>query len=207
MRGRYLGRHLGQRTAPISWRQLNTYTVHDGLADDQVRVIEKDRAGNLWIATHGGLSQFRDGRFKTYTSRDGLSEDSIFALRADSEGSLWIGTWGGGLNRLRDGRFTSYSTRDGLPCDTICEILEDGEGNLWMGSVMGIFRVRKADLDAFDRGSVRSISSSSYDHGRRHELRPVQSRDAARRLPHGGWSSLVCHHRRHGHAGSDASCR
>ena len=141
----------------------DTYTTHDGLADDQVRVIEEDRAGNLWIATHGGLSQFRNGKFTKFTLRDGLSEDSIFALRAGDDGSLWIGTWGGGLNRLRDGQITSYTNRDGLPCDTICEILDDGRGSLWMSSVKGIFQVRKAELDAFDRGTVRTINSSSYD--------------------------------------------
>ena len=142
---------------------VTAFTRRDGLVDDQVRVIEEDHAGNLWIATHGGLNRFRDGQFQTYTVANGLSENSIFALRADAEGSLWIGTWGGGLNRLRQERVTSYTTRDGLPCDTICEILEDGQGNLWMSSVKGIIRVRKDEFDACDRGSTRTISSSSYD--------------------------------------------
>jgi signal transduction histidine kinase/ligand-binding sensor domain-containing protein/ActR/RegA family two-component response regulator len=142
-------------------RMVATYTTLDGLADNQVRVLAEDAAGDLWIATHRGLSRFRDGRLTTYTKRDGLSEDSIFALRPDADRSLWIGTWGGGLNRLRDGRFTAYTTEDGLYCDTICEILSDGS-DFWIGSPKGIFRVRKADIDAFDAGSARSIMSVSY---------------------------------------------
>ena len=142
---------------------LKSYTARDGLADDHVRVIEEDRAGNLWIATQSGLNRFRDGQFSTYSVANGLSENSIFALRADAGGSLWIGTWGGGLDRLRQERVTSYTTREGLPCDTICEILDDNHGNLWMSSVKGIFRVSKSEFDARDRGSTRTISTSSYD--------------------------------------------
>jgi signal transduction histidine kinase/ligand-binding sensor domain-containing protein/CheY-like chemotaxis protein len=142
-------------------RTVATYTTRDGLADDRVRALAEDAAGDLWIATHGGLSRLRDGRLTTYTRRDGLSEDSIFALRADADGSLWIGTWGGGLDRLRDGRFTRCTAADGLYSDTICEILEDG-GDFWFGSPKGLFRVRKADLDAFHAGSARSIPSVSY---------------------------------------------
>ena len=142
---------------------LKSYTTRDGLADDHVRVVEEDRAGNLWIATQSGLNRFRDGHFHTYSVASGLSENSIFALRADAGGSLWIGTWGGGLDRLRQERVTSYTTREGLPCDTICEILDDNRGNLWMSSVKGIFRVSKSEFDARDRGSTRTISTSSYD--------------------------------------------
>jgi ligand-binding sensor domain-containing protein/signal transduction histidine kinase/ActR/RegA family two-component response regulator len=142
--------------------RFSTYTARDGLADDRVRVVEEDAAGNVWIATHNGLSRFSAGRFRTFTTRDGLSEDSVFALRADRDGSLWIGTWGGGLVRLRGERFTAYTTREGLPCDTICEILLDDDNNLWLGTTKGIVRVRKFDLDAFDRGSITSIESASF---------------------------------------------
>jgi signal transduction histidine kinase/ligand-binding sensor domain-containing protein/CheY-like chemotaxis protein len=138
------------------------YTTRDGLADNHVRVIEEDDSGNLWIATHNGLSRLRGDRITSFTTRDGLSEDSIFALRAVPDGSLWIGTWGGGLVRMRAGRFCSYRAADGLPCDTICEILEDDADNLWLGTVKGITRVRKVDLDAFDRGAIPSIDAVTF---------------------------------------------
>jgi ligand-binding sensor domain-containing protein len=42
---------------------LTHFTMRDGLPDDFVRVLLKDRAGNLWAGTYGGLSRFEHGRF------------------------------------------------------------------------------------------------------------------------------------------------
>ena len=34
----------------------------DGLANDQVHALCQDRAGNLWIATEGGVTRYRPAR-------------------------------------------------------------------------------------------------------------------------------------------------
>ncbi len=72
-----------------------------GLSNNNVRSIEIDRSGQVWICTANGLSLLVkdkaakgvDRNFWTYGSREGFS--GISCTRAsvlDSEGNIWIGT-------------------------------------------------------------------------------------------------------------------
>ena len=51
-----------------------------------------DKAGTLWIATEGGLSQLRDGQILTLTSANGLGCDRIHTLIEDDAEALWLNT-------------------------------------------------------------------------------------------------------------------
>src|SRR6185436_12305141 len=54
------------------------YTTKNGLAEDRIRALFEDRAGNLWVGTQSeGLSKFKDGVFTNYTTRDGLSNNYV----------------------------------------------------------------------------------------------------------------------------------
>ncbi len=134
----------------------------DGLAGNVVRSICQDREGTLWIGCNEGLTQRRNGKFFSFTKSDGLSAKTILSVYEDHEGNLWIGTDGGGLNRFRDGKFTAYTTSHGLFNDSISEILEDERGYLWMSCFSGVFRVSKAELTAFDAGTIAAIRCVSF---------------------------------------------
>jgi len=137
------------------------YGARDGLADG-ARYIMSSRTGALWIATSRGLSRLQDGRFTMYTKAEGLSHDHVRAVHEDADGTLWIGTYGGGLNRFRDGRFTHYGVQDGLFDSVVSRILEDDRGNFWMSGNKGVFRVARAELNAFAEGKAASITSITY---------------------------------------------
>ena len=109
-----------------------THFRHDlkdstSLSHDFVRAILEDRAGNLWIGTHGGLDRFDPKTEKfvhyRYDSNDStsLSCNRVRAICEDRAGTLWIGTgsnWPqegndtneGGLNRMNKltGKFIRY---------------------------------------------------------------------------------------------------
>jgi signal transduction histidine kinase/CheY-like chemotaxis protein len=76
--------------------------------------------------------------------------------------TLWIGSKGGGLTRFRSRTFTAYTTEDGLYSDYIYQIIEDGRQNLWMSTNEGIFRIGKADLNAYERGRSSRLVSVPY---------------------------------------------
>ncbi len=138
-----------------------TNRVTTALADDSIRDICQDKSGALWFATQNGLVHWQDEQLATFTTADGLSDNAITALYPDDENTLWIGTGGGGLNRYQNGRFTAYTTRQGLFSDEISGMVGDRDW-LWMSCSRGIFRVRKSDLDAFDRGKIETIASLVY---------------------------------------------
>lgn len=114
--------------------KFTTFTVKNGLLNDDVVSLAESRDGALWIGTGKGLHRLKNGRFTAFTIKNGLSSNSITSLLQDREGALWIGTASGGLNCLKDGKFTVFTTKDGLAGDGIGPLMEDHEGALWIGT-------------------------------------------------------------------------
>ncbi|MBC8042610.1 MAG: hypothetical protein IAF08_04115, partial [Rhizobacter sp.] len=121
--------------------------------------LYEDRRGALWIGSNGGgLTQYKDGRFKTYSSQDGLASDVVLAIAEDSLStadslSLWIGTRGG-LSHLRltttdaagsepQAVFTSYTSANGLLHSNVNALVCDTSGTLWIGTTNGLSSRRK----------------------------------------------------------------
>jgi ligand-binding sensor domain-containing protein/signal transduction histidine kinase len=127
-----------------------------------VMAICEDGEGVIWIGTESGLSRWHEDAFVNYTTHEGLSHNAVDAIYEDREHILWLGTKGGGLNRFEAGRFTAYTSKQGLFSDEIYEIIEDDAGYFWMTCRNGLFRVRKKDLDAFDRHTISSIPCVSF---------------------------------------------
>jgi signal transduction histidine kinase len=128
----------------------------------------QDRAGTVWIATHGGLFAWAGGRLEKRTTADGLAGDRILTLHEDSDGSLWIGC-ADGLTHYAKGRFQSVTAPDSLLDDTILGVVDDTLGNLWLTTNLGLSRVRKVDLEAFFNGRAKKVPFLAY--GRRDGLR------------------------------------
>lgn len=143
-------------------KQTGLFTIKDGLAVDDVRVILPARSGDLWVGGYGGLSRLHNGQFSHWTEQNGLPSNNVRSLYEDSDGVLWIGTYDGGLGRFKDGAFTRFTLRDGLFNNGVFQILEDDLGNFWMSCNRGIFRASKRELNDFADGKRSSISSIAY---------------------------------------------
>ncbi len=70
------------------------------LINNEVQHIIQDRAGNIWVATFGGLAKFYEGTMSDFDEEEGLFYKKLNTLAEDSEGNIWIGTFGGGLYRF-----------------------------------------------------------------------------------------------------------
>lgn len=141
---------------------VTRFTMKDGLAGDDTKVIIEDGAGGLWLGSYGGLTHFKDGKFTTWTEANGLPGNTIRALSLDGDGVLWIGTYDSGLGRFKDGKFTRYTMRDGLFDNGVFQMLEDDFGWCWMSCNRGIYRVRKQELNDFADGKIKAITSIAY---------------------------------------------
>jgi signal transduction histidine kinase/ligand-binding sensor domain-containing protein len=133
----------------------------DGLASDSpyVQTIFEDHRGTLWIGTATGLARSDQGRFSILPATAGLS---ITALHEDAAGVLWIGTYDTGLGRLNGKTFIRYTEKDGLFSNGVFQILEDGKGFLWLSCHLGIYRIKKQDLNDFAAGRISLITSSHF---------------------------------------------
>jgi signal transduction histidine kinase/ligand-binding sensor domain-containing protein/CheY-like chemotaxis protein len=126
------------------------------------RGFHQSSDGAIWIASNHGLFRYERGRTTHWGEHEGLSSEFLTSLAAERDGTLWISTSGAGLNRFKDGRIVSYGSAQGLYDDTIFRVLTDGRGWVWMTSNRGVFRVARAELDAFADGQTRTIHSQAY---------------------------------------------
>jgi len=115
-----------------------TFTQAQGLAQDNVLSVYQARDGTVWAGTlSGGVSSFRNGKFRTYTIDNGLASNTVASILETSDGAMWFAT-SNGLSALWNGRWLAYAIRDGLPSDNVNCLLEDSDGALWIGTSEGL---------------------------------------------------------------------
>ncbi len=73
-------------------KQLQAFTLEDGLPQSQVYAITQDDTGYLWLGTQGGgLARFDGGNFTVYDDSKGLVSNYINAIQSKND-TLYIGT-------------------------------------------------------------------------------------------------------------------
>jgi signal transduction histidine kinase/ligand-binding sensor domain-containing protein len=78
-----------------------------GITSNRFTALHEGKDGTLWAGTEdGGLTRYREGKFRTYTVSDGLPSNGVWAIK-DDEGSGLIVSTTGGTARLRGERFES----------------------------------------------------------------------------------------------------
>jgi len=56
---------------------IRTYSIKDGLVNNDILNIHQDSRGFIWLCTRGGLSRYDGIRFTNYTTDNGLTNDMI----------------------------------------------------------------------------------------------------------------------------------
>jgi len=156
---------LGSGAGVYCWRgsRLEHFAADTELARADVRGFAEDTAGGLWIGTHGnGLHRFQAGQHLALHTEDGLPNEYVRSLFADQDGSVWVGMYGGGLRRWKDGRLAPAAAARDLPDDVICHFEDDGNGQFWISTHHGLFRVAKAELNAFADGRLKRVACIVY---------------------------------------------
>ncbi|MBE5924666.1 MAG: response regulator [Lachnospiraceae bacterium] len=114
----------------------NDLTKHIGKT--RIRCLEKDKNGNLWIATYTnnmGLICFsKSGEITDFTEKNGLLSDEIRCVKAAKDGSVLAGT-NAGLAVIKDGKVVrTVGEADGVD-NTVFLTVEEGEdGNIYAGT-------------------------------------------------------------------------
>lgn len=121
-----------------SGRLRQTFTRKDGLANEYVFAVGLDRDGNKWFGTNaGGVSRYKDGRWKTFFPMHGLADYWVYSFAQQRNGDFWIGTWAG-VNKVaaRTGRFSTYVKE--LVNEWVYGIGVDAQDRVWFGTEGGV---------------------------------------------------------------------
>ncbi len=135
----WVGTSAGVHEVDLASGKLrNTFTRKEGLANEYVFAIGLDRDGHKWFGTNaGGVSRYKDGKWKTFFPMHGLADYWIYAFAQQRSGDFWIGTWAG-VNKIdaRTGKFSTYVKE--LVNEWVYGISVDALDRVWFGTEGGV---------------------------------------------------------------------
>src|SRR6202167_338447 len=115
-----------------------TYTQADGLAQNSVYSVHRDRDGTIWAGTvSAGVSRLNGGKFTNYSDSSGLPSNAVNSIVEGFDGTTWLAT-PGGLASFANGHWTNHTASDGLPSSIVRTIFEDSRHVLWIATSGGL---------------------------------------------------------------------
>ena len=124
-----------------------TYRMADGLAQNSVYTVHRNRDGTVWAGTvSAGLSELRHGAFTNYTVADGLESNAVFSIVEGHDGTMWFAA-PSGLASFANGHWTNYGMTQGLPSRNVRSLFEDAEHVLWIGTSTGLARISNGHIE------------------------------------------------------------
>ncbi|SKC62765.1 Signal transduction histidine kinase [Ohtaekwangia koreensis] len=139
----------------------HSFTTVNGLSQNNVTSILKDRDGFIWINTGEGIDRFDGYSFVNFVHSDrdssSLGNSAVKNMLLDSKGQLWVGTYHG-LN-LYDNKTETFRKFLMEPPDdysshsTIFSLLEDRHHQLWVASRGIIYKI-----------NIETLAIKKYDY-------------------------------------------
>jgi ligand-binding sensor domain-containing protein len=109
-----------------------------GINSNRFTALHEGKDGTLWAGTEdGGLTRYRDGKFKTCTASDGLPSNGVWAMRDDEDSGLIVSTTGGPA-RLRGERFEPLFGSGGAKLPRCLGL--NAAGACWYKDAVGIHK-------------------------------------------------------------------
>ncbi len=150
--------HPPKIKGPSAWKfhnsEVEAFTQQNGLTSDYVYCVLRDREGNVWIGTSGGLDRFRQSPvvsvpLQPISYRGGLPIPSLhsfttIALAVGDQGALWASGIGPQvLQKIQNDKIVTQ-LRD-LPVDCA---YRDPSGVFWLATPFSVYRLAHERLDA-----------------------------------------------------------
>lgn len=102
-----------------------------GMSGDRPRVLFEDREGNVWMATEGGIGQFRVAKLRPVDFRRAIVRP---AIAASDGGAIWVGNDDGTLIEVGE----QSVTHPVVPTEIDCAY-RDLDGGVWIGGRAGLW--------------------------------------------------------------------
>ncbi len=136
----------------LSQGHFQVWRAGDGIGSDHVDALAEDAAGNLWVASQGGLLRWDGAAFQKGPAFAD-THSRVLSLALDRDGTLWAGTLNGLVYRLRDGMMHPVPEAS-LPGTPIGVLLVDRPGTLWVGSTdRGLLRLTNGQRSVLETPS------------------------------------------------------
>ncbi|SEO07246.1 Two component regulator propeller [Mucilaginibacter gossypiicola] len=129
---------------PAMGQSFSFIGIEQGLSNNTVTSIHKDKLGFMWFGTLDGLNRYDGNSFKVFRNKfndvHSLPNDIINTVTSDRDGNIWAGTpTGVGVLDSRTMKFSRVLIADslnrrGILASWIYAIKQDMAGNILIGS-------------------------------------------------------------------------
>ncbi|MES2829446.1 MAG: two-component regulator propeller domain-containing protein [Bacteroidota bacterium] len=130
--------------------QFSHLDITNGLSDNQVNSIYKDKKGFMWFGTTSGLNRYDGNKFKIF-KRDAkdpnsLIENHVMNISEGPDDKLWVFTHSNiSIYDQRLERFSNDITSElknlNIPASTITRVKKDTKGDFWfVADKRGLYR-------------------------------------------------------------------
>jgi len=138
-----------------------SYTEDDGLANNNVRDVNKDEQGYLWIATDNGLSKFDGDKFVNFHTSDGLPGNMVWAVAHDEKNRIYVGCYRSGLAIMEDNKIVKVLHIKAPSDDCIRKLYYSIKHHLLLvGTDYGIYALKDSTLQLICHPSAPKAKSS-----------------------------------------------
>lgn len=134
------------------------FTTDNGLVHNRVMAIHEDDAGNIWIATMGGVSIYNGTSFQNFTTKEGLPHNDVNIIMEDKTGKIWLGTREtvSVYNPLTS-TFTEIANNNGKSFKNVWSIIQDKKDHIWIGGEDGLWRYNGSSFTNFSTEFINCI--------------------------------------------------
>lgn len=117
-----------------------------------VKSIFTDKAGRIWVGTHGGLYFASAGAFD-FQLFPKTEVKNVRVMAEDRLGSLWVGCNDGALLRISGSELAEFHPSDKKTTQPIWSLLTEPDGTVWAGTFRGgLLRFRDGQFARFATG-------------------------------------------------------
>jgi len=119
--------------AQIVQQPLRHFTVHDGLAQQQVTCLFQDSRGYIWVGTKAGISKFNGRHFENFRLADSIPGLMPLAFAEDRQGNIWTVTSRGSgyYDGIKWRKVTSFALNELAVCGELVLASNSADNKIW----------------------------------------------------------------------------
>ncbi len=117
----------------------------NGLINENISSIIKDRENNTWISTNIGALKLTNRYFINFTENDGLLSSTILTGMIDKDDNIWFGGWSG-LYKIDANLNLSVHNISYSQNHQVHSLIQDKKGVIWVGKYRGLNYIKDNSL-------------------------------------------------------------
>ena len=139
--------------------EFTSFSEGNELTNNRILAVEEGPDGGIWIASYGGVTRFKGGKFVNYSVKEGLPNNGVLDILITGD-EIWVSTFEGVARYdKQNDSFVAITAEDGLPDEVCYFIIRDENDFFWIGTNKGVVRL---DYEAYRIGDSQEEKSKAF---------------------------------------------